>query len=148
MVSHNSSSKEKTPCRLTFGSLTTLGVLKVASTEALEVVIVKALGDDKAKAQRALGLAVKGKTLIRREAMVYVTFTLGIYWIKAGRGISRLRRNCTLCFRMIEHDHDPATGMNKSWSVSHGLSREASRVRRVRGVCGEGTPRMTAAIDQ
>lgn len=74
MVSYNSSSKEKTPCRLTFGSLTTLGVLKVASTEALEVVTVKALGGDKAKAQRALGLAVKGKTLIRREAMVYVHF--------------------------------------------------------------------------
>lgn len=62
---------------LTFGSFKTLGVLNVARTDALEVVVVKALGsvlliclDDTGKAQRTPDLAVRGRSPTRREAML------------------------------------------------------------------------------
>lgn len=62
------------PLRLTFGSFRTLGVLNVASTDALDVVVVKGLGNElpiclEGK-ERTLDLAVKERRPTRREAML------------------------------------------------------------------------------
>lgn len=63
--------------RLTFGSFRTLGVLNVASTDDLGVVVVKALGNVLPiclgeKVERTLDLAAKGRRPTRREAMLNV----------------------------------------------------------------------------